>query len=138
MDAGLPAVYNVCRLQWRKAVEPEACGLDLAVAELPRLDDLILPASDDGAAVLVHDRVLYGYQRYAGMKELQEELRGLGHLMPPEFVPAAVGPVEPPDAAIREERTWRMKNRQIPAVVQMIQDIALDMRTRAFRRQEIA
>lgn len=138
VDAGLPAVYDIRRLEWRQAVEPEAGGLDLAVAELPGLNDLILTAADDLPAVLVDDGVLDGNQRYVGVEEPPEELRGLGHLGPPDIVPAAVGPVQPSDAAICEEGARGMEDRQIPAVVQMVQDIALDMRTRALRRQEIA
>jgi hypothetical protein len=138
VDAGLPAIYNLGWMKWRQAVEPEAGGLDLAVAELPGLNDLILFAPDDFTGVFVHDGIFDGNHRYAGVEKPQEELRGVLHLMPPDIVPAAIGPVKPSDATICEEGAWWVKDRQIPAVMEMVQDIALNMRPGALGRQEIA
>jgi hypothetical protein len=128
VDAGLPSVYDIGRLERRQAVEPEAGGLDLAVAELPGLNDLILSAANDRPGVFVHDGIFDGNHRYAGVEKPQEELRGILHLMPPDLVPAAVC----------EVCAWRMKDRQIPSVVEMVQDIALDMWPRPLCWQEIA
>jgi hypothetical protein len=41
MHLGFPAINDLRRLQLGQVLKPEACGLDFAMAELPRLDDLL-------------------------------------------------------------------------------------------------
>jgi hypothetical protein len=41
MHLGLPAINDLRRPQLGQVLKPEACGLDFAMAKLPRLDDLL-------------------------------------------------------------------------------------------------
>jgi hypothetical protein len=72
--------------EMRQAAEPQPRCLGLTVPELPRLDDLVLPAPDDLRGVAMHHRVLDGDLLDGSVEEGLEELRGLPHLVPTNVV----------------------------------------------------
>ena len=59
MDSRLAPFNHLCRSEGWKSFEPKARPLCLSMAELPRLDGLIVTSSHQAFSILVHHGVLY-------------------------------------------------------------------------------
>jgi hypothetical protein len=114
------AVNNVCGYEVGQVAEPQAGCLAFAMAVLPRLNHLILPAADNLNRILVHDRVLNRDAGNVRVKEQLEEGRALFHVPP-----AARLCVQPADSAVCEVSTGGVRNEKVPPFSQHFACIAL-------------
>jgi hypothetical protein len=78
MNARSSSIDYVRRREFREPFQPKARGFDLAMPELPRLDDLVglADSATDNA-----DRVFDGNAWYRGIHQLMHELERLGLCM---------------------------------------------------------
>jgi hypothetical protein len=65
----LASFHDVRRHKLGKAVQPETCGLGLAVPELPWLYNLVIAATDLLKRVAMRDRVFDALERDASVQE---------------------------------------------------------------------
>jgi hypothetical protein len=63
-------------------VRPKARSFLKVIAELPRLDGEIRPASDDAHRMAVHDRVLNRDSWRIGIQAIEKQLRAVSHFLP--------------------------------------------------------
>lgn len=107
MDAWLSSRNDVRGSEWRQIFEPEARCFCFSVAELPRLDDLIRFADLAGYDA---DRIFYGYAFYWSGHKASNEVERLLLLV------SFFG--EPASAGYRQVRTWRVRDHEVPLVVE--------------------
>jgi hypothetical protein len=132
MYAGISAVYYIGWHQIWQAARPEACSLDFAVPELPRLDGEIWPAPDDLASVAVHYRIFNRYMRHGSIQEVTKQVRCIPHIIP------QIALVKPPDARIAQSSAGRVGNQQIPSAVQQLPRVSNNVISRRLSWQQIA
>jgi hypothetical protein len=102
MNTGRPALYNVGWNEFRKALEPKACGLGFPVAELIWLNDLLGladAAADDADWIFYADA--FNVCQHKGLDKIQGGF--LFTLLAPE----------PAGSAHRQVCAWRVCDHQI-------------------------
>ena len=126
----------------RGRLRSQASGLGLGMPEHPRLDRLRRRRDvEEPPDVPQHDRVLDRDPGDRRPEHVEEERRGV-----PEVGPAVAGgavlpaaaEVEMLRAAIRQEGAWRVRDQQVPAIVQDGAHVAEDVRARPLARQHVA
>jgi hypothetical protein len=129
MDTRNTTIDDLSRLQLWQTFQPEACGLDFAVPELPGLHDLIRFANGrtDNA-----DRVFDRNTRRRRIHETGDERQGA------LLLPGLALPCEMTCTRDSKVRARRMRNDQIPVALEHVQHIALKMRTRYLSWEQIA
>ena len=118
MDACLAACDDVCGHQRRQAAQPKARSFHFTVAVLPWLDDLIR-APDRRRQTA--DRIFDRDPRYRRRHQFAHKRDG-GPLIRTSITP-------PPRARRGQKRARRMKDREIPAVIEDRPHIAPEMLT---------
>src|SRR6185436_2225227 len=103
MHSCLPGFDNLCRFQQWQRLQPETCGLDFPVSELPRLNNLVRLAD---AAADNTDRILQRNHRDGCVKQLTHKVDS--GLLLHAFA------MKPTCATHSQMRTWRMRDHQIP------------------------
>lgn len=131
MNPGHPSHDDIIGDQWHQSLEPEAGCLDLPVAELPRLNDLVGPAyprADDA------DRILQRDPRDRGIQQKPHKIKSFS------LFPTGNLGREPPRPAHRQMGAGRVGDHQIPVIDRKgIPDITLKMPGRpVFSRKKIA
>lgn len=137
--------FRWCQLvgwdEWRKAVQLEASGLELRFTEPPWLHHASLHVAYPGTCISVHHGVLDGSARDV-LRRLEHavELARVLQLLP-HLVERTSGwrNLEPPDARVRQPRTWRVTNRHGPVLQDYHANVVLNvMPVTILRRQKIA
>ena len=131
MNTRLAPADNLGRLEWWQVLEPQAGRFRLSVAELPRLDKLVVFASDQAGSEAVHDRVFDSDFLDWRMSEQTEELCRFFHLRPPHLIRLTFRG-QPAHAAVAKVGAGREGNQHIPSIFQDFQYVALDMLARFF------
>lgn len=127
MDASLSPGNNVRWIERREILQPKASGLGFAVAELPRLNDLIRLPNAGGND---RNRVLNRDPRDGRRQQEPDKLKGRGLFRLLER--------EPPRTASGKVRARRVGHHQVPAIAKYIANVTLVVGAGNIGREKIA